>query len=125
MKQALLILTTILGLLSCNQPDKKILGSWDNKNGQILSFENEGKALWIFYTDTKKDTFEISYKIDYSITPNQLDLTDFKVGPLKGNTLYGIVEFQDNNTFRFDCEPSALNRPKTFNPTQTQVYYKQ
>jgi len=125
MKQALLIFTTIFGLLSCNHPDNKLLGSWDNKNGQIIDFKSDGKALWIFYTETKRDTFEISYKLDLSKTPNQLDLTDFKVGPLTGKTLYGILEFQSNDAFRFDCEPSVADRPKTFNPTQTQTYHKQ
>lgn len=123
MKQA--ILAVIFGLLSCNQPENKLLGVWDNRNGQIIEFKSNGKALWIFYTETTKDTFEISYKFDRLATPNQLDLTDFKVGPLTGKTLYGIIEFQGNHSFRFDCEPSVSDRPKTFNPIQTQSYYKE
>lgn len=124
MKQTLLILTAILGLFSCNQTSDKLLGTWDNKNGQIIDFKSDGKALWIFYDETSSDTFKISYKFNHSTVPNQLDLTDFKVGPLAGKTLYGIVEFQGNDVFRFDCEPSSIARPKDFDSKQTQTYYK-
>lgn len=124
MKKILLIAITIFGLLSCKSPNKILLGSWDNKNGQILEFKENGEAFWIFYTESEKGTFAINYKFDPLALPKQLDLTDFKIGPLKGKTLYGIIEFQNENSFRFDCEPSASNRPETFSPTQTQTYYR-
>lgn len=124
MKQTLLIFTAIFGLLSCNQPSNKLLGSWDNKNGQILDFRSDGKAHWIFYDETTSDTFEINYTFNHSTEPNQLDLTGFKAGPLTGKTLYGIIEFQGNDVFRFDCEPTSESRPETFDSKQTQTYHK-
>ncbi len=124
MIQKLLILVGTLWLVSCSQSGNKLLGSWDNKNGQIIEFKSGSKALWIFYDETASDTFEIDYKFNHSTVPNQLDLTNFKVGPLTGKTLYGIIEFQGNDTFRFDCEPSSINRPQTFDSKQTQTYYK-
>lgn len=66
---------------------------WDNKSGQILDFQKDGKAYWIFYSEAKKDTFEIQYRTDFSKKTQEIDLTEFKVGPLKGKTLYGIIEF--------------------------------
>jgi len=125
MKQTFLILAIAIGLTSCKQSNNKLLGSWDNKDGQILEFNNDGTALWVFYTETDRDTFEIRYTFDHSTTQNQLDLTGFSVGPLTGKTLYGIVEFRGNDTFRFDCEPSVEDRPKTFSSDQTQTYYRQ
>jgi hypothetical protein len=128
MKQTILIVLTVVGICSCASTEKvtekKLLGSWDNKNGQILQFMPDGNAFWIFYTGTKRDTFNIQYNTDFSKTPPQLDLTDFKTGPLTGKTLYGIVEFTKPREIKFDCEPSKENRPKEFNLQQTQVYYK-
>ena len=106
--------------------EKKIRGSWDNTTGQVLIFQKDQQALWIFYSESKRDTFRISYKTDFSGKPYKLDLSDFQVGPLKGKTLYGIVEFPDKKTMRFDCEPGISDqvRPKEFNPKQTQTYKK-
>lgn len=121
-----LLLAAILIFQSAFAQDKKIIGTWDNDKGQILVFRKEGKALWIFYSESKRDTFEIKYRTDFRATPSKLDLTDFQVGPLKGKTLYGILEFADKKTIRFDCEPGTTEavRPKEFNPAQVQTYKK-
>lgn len=89
-----------------------------------MDFKTNGKAYWIFYSEAKRDTFEIQYKTDFSKKPREMDLTDFKAGPLKGKTLYGIVEFTDKHTIRLDFEPTRENRPKEFDSKQTQTYYK-
>lgn len=128
MQLKLLLIISIAGIASCNsrQSDENpVIGIWDNKSGQILHFNPNGKAFWIFYSESRRDTFEIKYIADYSKTPFQLDLTDFKVGPLQGKTLYGIMEFSDTNTMSLDFEPLMENRPKEFDPKQTQTYYKQ
>jgi uncharacterized protein (TIGR03067 family) len=118
----------LVALFSCATAKKinnnPLLGQWDNKAGQILEFKQDNKAYWIFYTDTKRDTFEIAYKTNLSGQPKQIDLTDFKVGPLVGKTLYGILEFTDKNTMRLDFEPKEENRPKDFDKDQTQTYFK-
>ncbi|MBX2901178.1 MAG: hypothetical protein KF775_16100 [Cyclobacteriaceae bacterium] len=128
MKQRITTALILIGLISCvstrQQQTNSILGKWDNKSGQILDFRKDGKAFWIFYTDVKRDTFEIQYRTDFSKKPREIDLTDFKVGPLKGKTLYGIVEFTDKKTIRLDFEPTQENRPREFDQKQTQTYHK-
>lgn len=128
MKQTITIILLVIGLVSCVTTRQKtknsVIGKWDNKSGQVLEFKADGKALWIFYTETKKDTFEIQYATNFTKMPYELDLTDFKVGQLKGKTLYGIIEFSDKNTIRLDFEPTQQNRPKDFDPKQTTTYYK-
>lgn len=118
----------LVGLFSCatkrQGTPKPILGKWDNKSGQILDFKTNGKAHWIFYTEAKRDTFEIQYRTDFTKKPLEIDLTDFKVGPLKGRTLFGIIEFTDKNTIFLDFEPTQENRPKEFDNKQTQTYYR-
>jgi uncharacterized protein (TIGR03067 family) len=128
MRTLLLIIISTIGIISCNNHpsgQKSVIGIWDNQSGQILNFQPNGKALWIFYSESQRDTFEIKYLTDFSKEPFQLDLTDFKAGPLQGKTLYGIMEFSDTNTIKLDFEPSMENRPKAFDPKQTQTYYKQ
>lgn len=128
MKQTITTILLLAGFFSCvtttQEAEKTILGKWDNETGQILDFQNDGKAYWIFYSDAKRDTFEIQYKTDFSKKPQEIDLTDFKIGPLTGKTLYGIIEFTDKNTIRLDFEPTQENRPKEFDQKQTQIYHK-
>lgn len=100
------------------------IGQWDNKKGQLLSLHPDGSAWWIFYSDTKRDSFAVRYVTDFTKKPYHFDLTDFKKGPLMGKTLFGIVEFTDENSFKFDCEPVKENRPKDFSSSQTQTYYR-
>lgn len=120
----ILFLSIVFVWFSCTSPDNRLVGSWDNHQGQSLEFYPDGKALWIFYSETSKDTFEISYKTDFSISPHQLDLTDFQTGPLAGRTLYGIIEFQNGESFHIDFEPAEENRPEDFDPDDAQTYYK-
>ena len=128
MKQTITIFLLLAGLFSCvttkQQTVSSIIGKWDNNSGQILEFKTDDKAFWIFYSEAKKDTFEIQYRTDFSKKPQEIDLTDFKVGPLKGKTLYGIIEFTDKNTIRLDFEPTQESRPKEFDTKQTQTYFK-
>ena len=122
----LLIFSAVLFFQTTVAQIKQLQGVWDNDNGQLLVFKKNSQALWIFYNESKRDTFSIKYRTDFKTQPDQLDLSDFQVGPLKGKTLYGIVEWIDKRTIRFDCEPGIIDsvRPNTFNPTQTQTYRK-
>ena len=114
------------GCFSALAQSKKLTGTWDNQNGQLLVFQKNRNALWIFYSENKRDTFVIKFSADLKKNPGQLDLSGFKEGPLSGKTLFGIVEFKGKNIIRFDCEPGVTEavRPKEFNPGQTQTYYK-
>lgn len=128
MKHTLTTFLLLIGFVSCvstrQRTTNSVLGKWDNKSGQILDFKADRQAFWIFYSGAKRDTFEIRYLTDFSKEPRCINLTDFKAGPLKGKTLYGIIEFTDQNTIRLDFEPTQENRPKGFDAKQTQTYYK-
>ena len=123
-KHTLLTLLILSAFISCTSSNDKLLGSWDNKEGQILEFEKDSQAKWIFYTETTSDTFQINYNANFNTKPIQIDLTNFKAGPLKGKTLFGIIEFTNDSTMRFDCEPLLADRPKDFNSEQTKTYFK-
>lgn len=125
MKYILLLAATFTVNLAVGQ-DKRLRGTWDNEKGQILVFQEGNRALWIFYSEGKRDTFKIKYSADFKAKPYRLDLTDFALGPLKGRTLYGIIEYPDEKTMKFDCEPGKDEsvRPVIFNPQQTQTYMK-
>lgn len=101
-----------------------LVGQWDNKKGQLLSLHADGTAWWIFYSDTKRDSFAVRYVTDLTQKPHHFDLTNFKKGPLTGKTLFGIIEFVEEDTFKFDCELVKENRPKDFSSSQTQTYYR-
>lgn len=124
-----------LVLFACkSQPSDPIIGRWagedSNGNQQLFVFRADSTALWIFSPSAKADTFNLQYTINYNSSPTQLDLTDFDRGFLKGQTLYGIVEFTGANTFRVDFEPgppdtvAADVRPKIFTE-QTITYIRQ
>lgn len=123
-KQTLLTLSILISYISCTSSKDKLLGLWDNKEGQILKFKKDNQAEWIFYTKTSSDTFQINYNININTKPMQLELTKFESGPLKGKTLFGIIEFINDSTMRFDCEPALADRPKNFDAEQTQTYSK-
>jgi hypothetical protein len=124
MKKLNIVILVAFGMLSCERPGDELPGRWDDRKGQIFEFNADGTALWIFYDDVGSDTFIISYSTDFTTDAKQLDLTGFKTGPLTGRTLYGIIEFRDNSSFRVDFEPSPSARPEKFDPEQTKTYYK-
>lgn len=122
--KAILTIITLFFFTSSFSQANKLKGAWDNGNGQIFVFKKGGKALWIFYSENQRDTFHITYQSNFSSKPFQLDLSNFTSGPLKGKTLFGIVEFLGKSTIRFDCEAGTNEsiRPKEFNPKDTQTY---
>ena len=112
-----------LFLASCahTPPTSPLLGTWvatsQNAAGSSFQFRPDGSATW-----NLGQPFEIQYQINDQATPTRLDLSGFKVGPLKGRTLYCLVELSEE-TLRMDCEPTA--HPASFNPEQTQVFARQ
>ncbi|MBV6443614.1 MAG: hypothetical protein DYG98_00400 [Haliscomenobacteraceae bacterium CHB4] len=102
-------------------------GRWTNREGQVLVFQPDGKALWLIQFGSQFDTFPIRYTYDCSRNPATLDLSGFQAGPLTGKTLFGILEWAGDTVFRFDAEPGASPevRPKTFNVEQTMRYYRE
>lgn len=104
-----------------------LTGRWTNREGQVFSFEPEGKALWLIKFGSQFDTFPITYRYDCKQKVATLDLTGFQTGPLAGKTLFGIVEWSSDSVFRFDAEPgtSPVARPTTFNAEHTERYFKE
>lgn len=102
-------------------------GRWTNREGQTFLFQPDGKALWLIQFGSQFDTFAIQYQYNCKQNPATLDLSDFQSGPLTGKTLFGILEWSGDTTFRFDAESgtSPEVRPQTFNLEQTQRYYRE
>jgi hypothetical protein len=120
-------LTTLFLFCKTETACHELTGRWTNREGQILAFESDGKALWLIKFGSQFDTFAINYRYDCKQKTPTLDLTDFKTGPLAGKTLFGIVEWSSDSVFRFDAEPgtSPEDRPKTFNTEHVERYYRE
>lgn len=106
---------------------KDILGGWTNKEGQSIYFLENGKALWLVRFGSTTDTFPMEYRYDCKKHPTELDLTGFQSGPLSGKSLYGIMEWDSDSSFRYDAETGtqAEIRPATFETDQTQKFYRE
>jgi hypothetical protein len=104
-----------------------LVGRWGNQEGQSIIFDAGGKALWLIRFGSQIDTFTISYFYDCQKSPAELNLSNFKSGPYSGKTLFGILDWKDQNSFRLDAEAgeSADIRPKNFGSEQTQVFVKE
>ncbi|MFN0034023.1 MAG: hypothetical protein ACKVUS_03085 [Saprospiraceae bacterium] len=105
---------------------RELLGRWTNREGQTLSFEPEGKALWLVKFGSQFDTFPISYRYDCTQKTATLDLMGFQSGPLVGKTLFGIIEWSSDSVFRFGAEPgvSVEARPTDFSAERTERYFR-
>ena len=117
-----------LSLFSCNDtPCRELSGRWSNREGQSFYFEPDGKALWLVRFGSQVDTFVMEYRYDCKKQPVQLDLSGFQTGPLSGKTLYGILEWNSDSSFRFDAEAGIgpESRPLTFETDQTQKFFRE
>ncbi len=106
---------------------RELTGRWTNREGQILSFEPGGKALWLVKFGSQFDSFPIQYRYDCSQKTPTLDLLNFQSGPLMGKTLFGIVEWSSDSVFRFDSEPGTSSevRPAKFNSEHSERYFRE
>lgn len=105
----------------------ELAGQWTNREGQVFLFQPNGRAFWLIKFGSQFDTFPIEYRYDCGQQPLALDLAGFQSGPLTGKTLYGIVEWTSDSSFRFDAEPGTLPevRPTKFDNEQTMRFYKE
>jgi len=86
-------------LLTACGPDTgeaRLYGQWKNKKDHVYIFEEGGNAMWVYPVGAQTDTFFIKYRLDDVKEPAQLDFYDFDSGPMKGKTMYGIVEFMED-----------------------------
>lgn len=102
-------------------------GKWTNGEGQSFQFQPGGKALWLVRFGSQVDTFRMEYRYDCKKQPAELDFSGFDTGPLKGKTLYGILEWNSGASFRFDSEAgnSPEARPTAFENDQTQQFVRE
>ena len=121
-------LLPFLCFFGCSEPNcRELKGRWTNREGQSFDFQPNGNALWLVRFGSQIDTFTMEYRYDCKKQPIELDLSGFKTGPLSGKTLFGILEWNSDSSFRFDAEagidPAA--RPAAFNTEQTQKFYRE
>lgn len=119
---ALLALFSSAGCESaCLEPG----GKWSTREGQSIVFQKNGKALWLTRFGSQVDTVPMAFRYDCAKQPVELDLFQFHAGPLVGKTLFGILEWTSDSTFRFNAEAGTdpALRPKTFESDQTLKFF--
>jgi len=106
---------------------RELTGRWTNQEGQVFSFDPDGKALWLVKFGSQFDSFPIRYNYDCKQKIATLDLTEFKAGPLTGKTLFGIIEWANDSVFRFDAEAGTSSdaRPVKFNAEHAERFFKE
>ena len=106
---------------------RELTGRWTNREGQVFSFESNGKALWLVKFGSQFDSFPVSYVYDCKQKMARLDLTDFKSGPMAGKTLFGIIEWSSDSVFRFESEPGTSSevRPATMNAEHAGRFFRE
>ncbi|MBC7774189.1 MAG: hypothetical protein H7246_02020 [Phycisphaerae bacterium] len=106
---------------------RELTGRWTNHEGQVFSFQPDGKALWLIKFGSQYDSFPFTYRYDCATKIPTLDLMNFKSGPLVGKTLFGIVEWSSDSVFRFDAEPGTSSdaRPASFNAEHAERYFRE
>lgn len=107
-------------------PCPELAGQWTTREGQDIVFRPDGRALWLTRFGSLYDTVRLSYRLDCASKPPALDLLDFQSGPHVGKTLFGILEWQSDSSFRLRYEPGQHPgaRPRTFDPDQTLKFFR-
>ena len=117
-----------LAFCSCNSASncKELLGRWTTREGQDFIFKSGGKALWLFQFGSSFDTAFLDYRLDCSKKPAALDLSNFKSGPHLGKTLFAIIEWTSDSTFRLRYEVGSTPevRPEGFDNEQSMKFFK-
>ncbi len=125
MYRLLFILNLGLGFGFCccaGSPDcGQLAGSWSNGEGQEWVFSPDGEALLITRFGSKSDTDLCNFQLRCDTKPTILDLNNCKSGPYSGKSVFCIIDWTSDSTFRLRYEtgtnPEA--RPTTFDPEQT------
>ena len=102
-------------------------GRWTNREGQVLAFQPDGKALWLIKFGSQYDSFPFTYRYDCKQKIATLDFMNFRSGPMVGKTLFGIMEWSNDSIFRFEAEPGTTVevRPSSFNAERAVRYYRE
>lgn len=105
-----------------NTPCRAPEGAWINPDGFQFVFLPENNMLWLTQFGTQYDTVHLRYTLDCGTAPAGLDLSNFDAGPHRGKTLYGIMEWTSDSSFRFRYEQDA--RPAVFDSDQTMRFVR-
>ena len=113
----------LFGLCHCTgNPDcGQLAGSWSNGEGQEWVFTPNGEALLITRFGSKSDTDLCNFHLRCDSKPAILDLSDCKSGPYSGKSVFCIIDWTSDSTFRLRYESGTQPdvRPTTFDPEQT------
>ena len=125
---ATFFLVPLSSLWAChsNSPCHAPAGQWESEDGHILVFETSGKGLWIDRFGTQSDTVPFEFRLDCQNPTPAFDLYNFISGPYRGKTLFGILDWQSDTSFRLRAEvgdhPSV--RPADFDEETTERFVK-
>ncbi len=99
----------------------ELSGRWTTHEGQELLFQNGGKGMWLTRFGSQYDTVWFDYLLDCKPDPATIELGRFLTGPYSGKTLYGILEWTSDTSFRMQYQPGtgAEARPTEFDNEST------
>jgi hypothetical protein len=115
-------------LVSVSQ--ESLIGDWIALNPQgteqMFSFRSDGTVDWkVTAGDNVYPLTNLHYERESSLSPELLDLSGFTSGPLRGLTLFGILDMTHPDTLVFDAEAGLTDddrvRPTDF--TSSTVTY--
>ena len=125
-KRYLLFFPLFLFFSACRSASdcRELPGHWTTHEGQELVFAPDGSALWLTKFGSQYDTVRMRFQFDCAARPITLDLSDFKNGPHTGKSLFGILDWSSDSSFRFRYEVGSQPavRPREFDAEQTQKY---
>ena len=109
--------------IPCHEP----VGHWVDREGQTFIFKGSGEGLWLIQFGSKADTVLLRYRLNCDKHPALFDLMDIQSGPYSGKTLFGILEWNSDTSFRIRYEAgiSPEIRPEAFDAQETLQFYKQ
>ena len=112
-----------LGLCQCTGKSDcgQLVGSWSNGEGQEWIFTPKGEALLITRFGSKSDTDLCNFQLRCNNKPAILDLNNCKSGPYSGKSVFCIIDWTSDSTFRLRYEAGTQPdvRPTAFDPEQT------
>ncbi|MEQ1744202.1 MAG: hypothetical protein ABMA02_02170 [Saprospiraceae bacterium] len=123
---AALALLALFSFGACTAKDcRDPFGQWATREGQAIVFKKNGKALWLTRFGSQVDTVPMAFRYDCRAEPASLDFFGFRAGPLVGKTLFGIVEWNSDSTFRYNADAGTdpALRPTTFESDQTMKFF--
>ncbi|MBW2494874.1 MAG: hypothetical protein JRE43_08980 [Deltaproteobacteria bacterium] len=99
-------------LVGCGR-EPTLLGHWRHvgQDGQTdeLIFHRDGTVIWRSTEEDLPSTMGLRYEMDLSVVPHRLDIDGFERGPLEGQTLFGIFEFEGRYALVWDAQPGPAD----------------